>query len=561
VRRRASRIACGLLVLASWGCSIHERTRTAVEASGRTEPRSVCVLFFDGLPDDVFSALLSDGALPNLRKAIVDPGLRVRTAVASAPSETYPTLAAVLTGLLPGHHGIPANVWLDRRRRTREAHTNVFRSYSAADFLAPGILTLHERLPADTVSISAPISRGATVDAKNVPAIVASYLRNDWEFLDRKTIDDVGDAYAGAAAGGSMPSLVFAHLIGTDEVAHDHGPDSPEFRQIMESTDRAFGRLMRRLARRKLDGRILFVLLGDHGNSPYRTAVDVEEIVHRALFAHPLESDCREDGCVVVPVPKGKDGAYDVGGAEIAVGAYRGAMIWLPGSRPPEDLPTVFRTPKKKGQRPGAPPRTSPPLPSRYGFAAALARRPEIGLVVARGERPGEVLVYGPAGEALVVTEEQEEGPDLYIYRVIAGADPLGYSDVASIRSRFGVPSPADWWLHATAGTGAPDFVVQVSEFFDSPRSPDVWITPVAGIGFRFNRSAGHGSLTRRETVVPLVFAGPGVPAGWLEAARTVDVAPTVLRYLGVPFDPDEMDGEDLAIEDPENSPGRKIGR
>ena len=358
-----------------------------------------------------------------------------------------------------------------------------------------------------------------------------------------------------------MPSLVFAHLIGTDEVAHDYGPDSPEFRQIMESTDRAFGRLMRRLARRKLDGRILFVLLGDHGNSAYRNAVDVEEIVHRALFAHPEASDCRADGCIVVPVPKGADGAYDVGGAEIAVGAYRGAMIWLPGSHPPEDLPTVFRTPRKKRQRPAVPPRSATPLPSRYGFAAALARRPEIGLVVARGERPGEVHVYGPDGEALVVTEEQETGPDLYAYRVVQGADPLGYEGVESIRSRFGVPSPGDWWLHATAATGAPDVVVQVSEFFDSPRSPDVYVTPAEGFGFRFNRSAGHGSLTRRENVVPLVFSGPAVPPGALEVARTVDLAPTLLRYLGIPFDPEEMDGTDLAIEDPGRSPGRKIER
>jgi hypothetical protein len=28
-----------------------------------------------------------------------------------------------------------------------------------------------------------------------------------------------------------------------------------------------------------------------------------------------------------------------------------------------------------------------------------------------------------------------------------------------------------------------------------------------------------------------------------------VDLAPTVLRWLGVPFDPDSLDGDDLEIE------------
>ena len=48
--------------------------------------------------------------------------------------------------------------------------------------------------------------------------------------------------------------------------------------------------------------------------------------------------------------------------------------------------------------------------------------------------------------------------------------------------------------------------------------------------------------------VVPLVFAGPGVEPGRRPAARTVDLAPTILGWLGVPFDPDEMDGDDLRI-------------
>ena len=106
----------------------------------------------------------------------------------------------------------------------------------------------------------------------------------------------------------------------------------------------------------------------------------------------------------------------------------------------------------------------------------------------------------------------------------------------------------ADEWLEATAETEYPDLVVQLPEFFDSPRSPDVFVSPADGYGFTSGNAAGHGSLSRSETVVPFLFAGPGVPPGRLHAARTVDLAPTLLAYLGVPYDPDEMDGDDLEI-------------
>ena len=35
---------------------------------------------------------------------------------------------------------------------------------------------------------------------------------------------------------------------------------------------------------------------------------------------------------------------------------------------------------------------------------------------------------------------------------------------------------------------------------------------------------------------------------GFLHAARTVDLAPTLLSYLRVAYEPDELDGEDLEI-------------
>jgi arylsulfatase A-like enzyme len=527
------------------GCSVRSRVESAVEAVGAKDRPSVCVLFFDGLSKEAFDHLLSEGALPNLRREVVDRALAVDNAVASVPSETYPNLGAMLTGLLPGHHGIPANVWLDRRLRVREAHTNIFRAYAASDFLLPSARTLYERLPADTVAVTTPIARGATVHVKNTVSVMASYARYDWPFLDRKTLDDMGDAYSGAAASGRLPSLVWGHFLGPDEVAHAEGPGSETFHATLASIDKAFGRLVRRLKKLRVDDRILFVLVGDHGNRTYHTFVDANELVNRVLRANPTEADCTKGDCVLVSTPR-KDKTYDVGDAMIAVGAYRGAMIWLPSERPPDEVPGAFRTRKQKSPKGTPPPRLR--MPPVSAFAATLARAPEVRLVVTRGPAAGRVVVYGPAGRSEIARVDADEAPPRYSYRVLEGEDPLGYAADPAVRGLLGAPREAEDWLDATAAGPYPDLVVQLPEFFDSPRAPDVFISPADGFGFTSGKIAGHGSLSRSETVVPLLFAGPGVQPGHRRAARTVDLAPTLLSYLGVPYDAEEMDGEDLEI-------------
>ena len=553
MKRPHSRGSAAALVLAATGalfptsaCTIRSRAYSAAEKDSREPGRSACVLFFDGLSDEAFSRLLAAGALPNLKSVIADRALRVETAVTSVPSETYPNLAALLTGLFPGHHGIPANIWLDRRLHVREAHTNVLRTYSTSDFLAPEARTLYERLPGETVAVTAPIARGATVYVKNTVAVMAAYARNDWPFLDRKTLDDMGDAYGGAAAAGRVPSLVWGHLLGPDEVAHAYGPESVEFRATMEAIDRAFGRLVKRLKRHRLDERILFVVLGDHGNRAYGTFVDANELVNRALRANPTEADCSLGNCVLVPATH-KEKAYDVADALISVGAYCGVMIWLPGDRPPESLPTVFRAPRhtRRPSTPRAAPLRMPPVSQ---FAASLARARETDLVVTRGPAPGSVVLYGPGGRAEIEREDRAGLESLYLYRILEGEDPLGYAHSAEAAPLVGSAHDAHQWLEATADTAYPDLVVQLPEFFDSPRSPDVFLSPKNGFGFTSGKAAGHGSLSRSETVVPFLFAGPGVAPGTIRAARTVDLAPTLLTYLGVAYNPDEMDGTNLGI-------------
>ena len=212
----------------------------------------------------------------------MDRGLASKRAVASVPSETYPNLASSQRAFSPATTGFPRTSGSTGGSGPRGAHEHP-RLFPSTDYLAPEARTLFERLPSDTVAVTAPLARGVTVHARNRIALIASYARNDWSFLDRKTLDDVGDAYVGAADRGARAAARLGALrrhgrgrarerAGEQGVPRRDGRDRPRVRPPL-----------RRLSnRRHLDERILFVLVSDHGNRSYATFVDANELVNRA---------------------------------------------------------------------------------------------------------------------------------------------------------------------------------------------------------------------------------------------------------------------------------------
>lgn len=84
---------------------------------------------------------------------------------------------------------------------------------------------------------------------------------------------------------------------------------------------------------------------------------------------------------------------------------------------------------------------------------------------------------------------------------------------------------------------------------FSSGRAPDV-VAPFRENAMGTQRSyayGNHGGLSWGVQAIPLVLAGPGIHAGKRSqaAARLIDVAPTILKVLGLP--PSDMDGIPLA--------------
>ena len=118
-----------------------------------------------------------------------------------------------------------------------------------------------------------------------------------------------------------------------------------------------------------------------------------------------------------------------------------------------------------------------------------------------------------------------------------------------------GLDYVAEVWSHEELADGAPAdsfTLLEVRSFYPGRAREEIsrW-----GVEMRFHRGfldrmlgSGHGTPHWYDRNVPLLFYGPGVVAG-RDSTRvaTVDFAPTLARYLGIPF-PADLDGRPLEI-------------
>jgi hypothetical protein len=173
---------------------------------------------------------------------------------------------------------------------------------------------------------------------------------------------------------------------------------------------------------------------------------------------------------------------------------------------------------------------------------------PGIDLVV-YADTDHEILLRSPRGTARVAERLGDAGPE---YRYIPVPDDvLGYTSdpaLAAFVTR-GFHRSRDW-LRATRGQVYPDVVPHLIPLLQARRTGDVLLFAAHGHTFGPEKG-GHGGIHADDMRIPMMFAGPGIPAGGrIDVARAVDLAPTLLALLGCEL-PDDglMEGVSLLPE------------
>ncbi len=171
---------------------------------------------------------------------------------------------------------------------------------------------------------------------------------------------------------------------------------------------------------------------------------------------------------------------------------------------------------------------------------------------------PAEVLVAGQGGRAIITVDGVSSSAvtERFKYQVIAGADPLHYAQDTTIASRLldGNFHDNREWLQVTARHRFPATPEVVFHYFLCPYAGNVVVVPEDPYNY-FVKDDGlhkvymHDRDNREEIIVPLVFTGPGIKQKYvISCAKNVDVLPTILRWLGVPYAREDFDG--VALEE-----------
>ncbi len=464
------------------------------------------ILLLDGLRPEMLAEMIASGDVERIPELMPHGGL----AVSAFPSTTGPAYTPPLTGLFPGHAGLPGVRWFDRvEYGSRVFSARRFRSYVGAGAyrmnadLTPGTSGIFEYFD-NPLSIFSAIFKG--VNFFQNPAILRRifYVATSYAIGDCGPFDRGGRRFLlNGVKGGS--DLIFWASLSIDEYSHFLGPSHAKVAERLKWLDRTVGQAADILKRRGELEETLVIMFSDHGNTPTANHFDLDDFIESRGFKHLYYPRIWRNWV----------------GAETCSMVSGNAMsnIYLKG-------PDGWSAPLKYSDLTGKFARLVEELRGQEGVDIIIAR-----------DGPERARVLGPRGESRVLGEADGR----LSYKILSGDDPLGYG-----RS-FG-PLTSDEILEATFDSGYPDGPVQILQHFRTHRAGDLAVCASDGWDLRkaeyelHQHKSSHGGLCRDHLMVPLRSNHPIAR----RCLRTADVFPTVLKLCGK-GDPGAVDGRDFS--------------
>jgi predicted AlkP superfamily pyrophosphatase or phosphodiesterase len=253
-------------------------------AAARTAPQdgrqAVVLVSLDGFHPDYLRRLDA----PNLR-ALAGRGVAARWMEPVFPSNTFPNHYTIVTGLLPAHHGIVDNHFVDPVDGVR------FR-YSAPEarearwWGGEPLWVTAERQGVRSASFFWP---GSDIeDGRRRPSI---WRRYDGRVPNETRVDSVLAWLR--REGPDRPRFVTLYFSDVDHWGHERGPDSPELAAAVARVDSMIGRLVEGLRRQRQENLVNIIIVSDHGMASLSRdrLVILDDYVHRdSVYAISLGS-------------------------------------------------------------------------------------------------------------------------------------------------------------------------------------------------------------------------------------------------------------------------------
>ncbi|MEX2267831.1 MAG: alkaline phosphatase family protein [Acidimicrobiia bacterium] len=264
--------------------------------------RHVVAFLFDGTNSNVLYDMAGRGEAPNVARLIEMGTAYGYGAMAGLPTVTLANHTSVITGRLPGHHGILHNAWFDRRTGEQIITNSNATWPTAMNSCVDGIDSIHDAIHRAepgmfTASVNEPCDIGADYSTFHffrhgeVPPIPKSpdglphtterFVRPSKDYSWSSVVDHMGTDQAVGIWGGSyrdesypLPRFMFCNFTLTDSAMHEGGPHSEVAAASVRDSDGRMGEILAAIERAGAFDDTAFVLLADHGMEETDPAVN-----------------------------------------------------------------------------------------------------------------------------------------------------------------------------------------------------------------------------------------------------------------------------------------------
>jgi arylsulfatase A-like enzyme len=246
--------------------------------------------------------------LPTIR-ALAAAGVEAASGETVFPSVTHPSHTTLLTGVRPLRHGVINNRMTNRVTGERFHITNLDRTASVK---VPTLFDVARRGGLSTAAFFWPETKNDPSIDFNIPEVFTPDSKADINAVPRAVLDELraagvpiddyfryyGDSFlmgtsdyvlaqsAAQTIKSRKPSLLAIHLLLTDEVQHELGPDHYRARAALTAADHAVGVLVEAVREAGLADQTTFVVTADHGFATIDKQANLAP-----LFADPVLKD------------------------------------------------------------------------------------------------------------------------------------------------------------------------------------------------------------------------------------------------------------------------------
>jgi phosphonoacetate hydrolase len=264
----------------------------ALDLSGG-RPRHVVAFLFDGTNPNVLYDMAARGEAPNVARLMAMGTAYGHGAMAGLPTVTLANHTSILTGRLPGHHGILHNAWFDRRTGEQVITNSNDTWPTAMRHAFDGVESIHTAVhraepTAFTAAVNEPCDLGADYstfgffrrgevppferNAEALPHATERFVRPSKDYRWSSLIDHMGAEQAVSIWGGEyrgesypLPRFMFCNFTLTDAAMHEGGPHSEVAAASVRDSDGRLGEILTAVERAGVFDDTAFVLMADHG--------------------------------------------------------------------------------------------------------------------------------------------------------------------------------------------------------------------------------------------------------------------------------------------------------